>query len=355
VTVVGGAASMGGKSASYALSEVSAVEGAAAFAPSGFTPGPSPFFERLVGNGFANLLRVRAEVNSALSVNGADMLSIGSLADALPPESIPSVKAGKRYDRVLAEIDQDGFSFAVDPLDAQFFERRARRNPRNLNLLHIVLFEGRVCIRKRYRNFRSGALRWGKPIPLRERVRRGVWNSLGLFLYREAAVLLRLSDVAFVPKLRAIDLVDGAIYVDYVQGETLRHGAARTGAAVYDQDLVGAQGLNQLSARELERREVALLDRVGGAGDFRREIAEMTRQINARGVAPLDIKLGNFIRGATTGRLYWIDFELACIQTQPQWEAGLRLQQDTLENLFDLGEPGSNEERESGEASEKVA
>ena len=47
----------------------------------------------------------------------------------------------------------------------------------------------------------------------------------------------------------------------------------------------------------------------------------MAREINARGVAPLDIKLGNFIRGASTGRLYWIDFEICRLQSQPRWEA----------------------------------
>jgi tRNA A-37 threonylcarbamoyl transferase component Bud32 len=186
-------------------------------------------------------------------------------------------------------------------------------------------------------------------VPLRERVQRGLWNSLGLYLFSEAAVLLRLSDLPFVPKLRAVDLVDGAIYLDYVHGQTLRQNAACTGAAIYDQDL--QEELTRLSARELERREVALLERAGASGNFRREIVEMTRQINARGVAPLDIKLGNFIRGATSGRLYWIDFEFARIQTQPQWEAGLQLQRETLENLFDLG----SDECESGEAAEKVA
>jgi hypothetical protein len=347
---------MGGKSASFALSAVSALDGATAFVPSGFPAESSQLFQRLAGNGFANLLRVRAEVTSALSVNGATVLSTGSLADGLPPDSVPSVRAGKRYDRVLAEIDQDGFAFAIDPVDARFFERRLRRVPRALNLLDIVLLEGRVCTRKRYRNYRNGALQWGRPVPLRERIQRGLWNSLGLYLYSEAAVLLRLSDLPFVPKLRAVDLVDGAIYLDYVRGETLRQGVARTGAAIYDEDLAEAQELTGLSAQELERREVALLERTGAAGNFRHEVVEMTRQINARGVAPLDIKLGNFIRGATTGRLYWIDFEFARIQTQPQWEDGLRLQRNTLENLFDFDEPElPSDDYESGKAAEKVA
>jgi len=49
-------------------------------------------------------------------------------------------------------------------------------------------------------------------------------------------------------------------------------------------------------ACDLERREVELLDRAG-IGDFRREIAEMAREINARGVVPLDIKLATSFAG----------------------------------------------------------
>jgi hypothetical protein len=142
--------------------------------------------------------------------------------------------------------------------------------------------------------------------------------------------------VPFVPKLRAIDLEDRALYIDYIQGDNLRNQAARGGAAVHDVDLGGNDSLGRLTARELERREVAILDRLGGAGDFRSEIAAMAREINARGVAPLDIKLGNFIRGARTGRLYWFDFEICRLASQPRWEADLALQRDLLEQMFEL-------------------
>jgi tRNA A-37 threonylcarbamoyl transferase component Bud32 len=339
---------MDGKSASYALSAVSALDGATAFESPGASGEAPAFLQRLVGNGISNLMRVRAEVLSSLSVNGT-VLATAPLADALFPDAIPSVRAGARSDRVLAEIDQDGFAFAVDPRDARFFERRSRRAPRALNQLDVVLLEGRVCIRKRYRPFRAGARDWGeRPVPLGVRARRRFWNSLGFYLYSEAAVLLRLQDVPFVPKLRAIDLVDRAIYIDYVQGQTLRHWAARTGAAVYDQDLAASRDLTRLTPQELERREVTLLERSGGAGDFHHEILEMLRQMNARGVAPLDIKLGNFIRGSTTGRLYWIDFEFARVQSQPHWDAALRVQSDTVWNLL-------REDAGSGEAAEKVA
>jgi hypothetical protein len=62
----------------------------------------------------------------------------------------------------------------------------------------------------------------------------------------------------------------------------------------------------------------------------------MVREVNARGVAPLDIKLGNFIRGATTGRLYWIDFEISRLSSQPRWEADLALEREMLEEIFEL-------------------
>ena len=220
--------------------------------------------------------------------------------------------------------------------------------PRQLNQVDIVLLEGRICVRKRYRNYVAGARRWGeRSVPLRERAHRALWNSLGLFLYSEAAVLLRLADLPFVPKLRAIDLVDQALYIDYLPGESLRHRAARAGA-VYDQDLDSA--LTRLPSRLLERREVELLERTGAAGDLRKEVSAMLRQMNERGVAPLDIKLGNFIRGSATGRLYWIDFEFARIESQAQWETGLQQQRETVESLF-----GVSRDDGSGEAAEKVA
>jgi hypothetical protein len=249
---------------------------------------------------------------------------------------VPSVHAGNREDRVLAEIDQDGFTFAVDPRDEPFFNRRREKVPRQQNLVDVVLLEGRVCIRKRFRGFRPGARRWGdRPIPLAERARRSVWVNLGLYLFNEAAALLRLHQVPFVPKVRAIDLADQALYVDFVQGESLRSMAARDGAAVHDRDLAADPDLSQLSARELERREVALLEASAGGG-FRREIAAMVREVNSLGVAPLDIKLGNFIRGAATGRLYWIDFEISRLASQPRWEADLAAERALLEEIFEL-------------------
>jgi hypothetical protein len=299
-----------------------------------------PFLRRLVGDGPVNLWRARAEVESALWACAGRLPEAAAPADALPPSAIPSVARGAQEDRVLAEIDQDGFAFARDPADAPFFNQRSRRSHRQQNLIDIALVEGRVCVRKRVRGLRLGARLWGdRPVRARDWMRRGLWASLGLYLYSEAAALLRLRDLPFVPKLRRIDFAERALYVDYVQGENLRNLAARAGAAVHDADLKADPGLSRLSAHDLERREVQLLDRAGG-GDFRREISGMAREINARGVAPLDVKLGNFIRGARTGRLYCIDFEVSRLQSQPRWEADLATHHRLLEELFDLAAHG---------------
>jgi len=306
--------------------------------------GSAGFFEPLVrslaGDGAVNLVRAKAEVRAALRAGRGLIPSAPLLEDELPPGNIPSIAAGARHDRVLAEIDQEGFAFATDEVDEPLFNRRAHRAPRQLNLIDIALVGGRVCIRKRIRSYRMGARRWGdRPVPARDWAQRSFWVSLGLFMYSEAAALLRLSDLPFVPKLRGIDVAGRTLYIDYVRGENLRSLAARGGAAVHDADIKDDPQLSGVPARDLERREVELLDRAG-IGDFRREIAQMAGEINARGVVPLDIKLGNFIRGTSSGRLYWLDFELSRLRSQPRWDADLAVQRQTLDQLFDLAARG---------------
>jgi len=321
------------KSASYPFST-------GADAPALERPGLfEPLVRRLAGDGAVNLVRAKAEVHAALRAGGGAVPSARTLDDTLPVETIPTVSAGWWHDRVLAEIDQDGFAFAVDRMDEPFFNRRSRRVPRQQNLIDIVLIAGHACIRKRIRGYRMGARRWGdRPVPARDWAQRSLWVSLGYFLYSEAAALIRLQDLPYVPKLRAIDIPGQVLYMDYIPGENLRTLAAR-GGAVHDSDIKGDRDLGKLSPHDLERREIELLDRMGG-GDFRREIAEMAREINGRGVVPLDIKLGNFARGAKTGRLYWFDFEICRLRSQPRWETDLEMQRETLERLFQLAERG---------------
>jgi hypothetical protein len=294
----------------------------------------SPGVRFFAGNGPANLWLARAEVRAALAANGGAVPQSPAPPDALRPDGIPSVACGMVGDRVLAEIDQDGFAFATHRLDEPFFNRRSEYHPRQRNLLDIVLFQGRVCVRKRFRAFKRGARVWGRyAAPASQWIPRAVWTSLRFFLYAEAASMLRLGDLPFVPKLRHIDFAENALYIDFVSGESLRHRAARSGAAVYDTDLAGFTELASLTSRQLDRREVDLLDRIGD-GDFRAEIAAMAAQINHRGVAPLDIKLGNFVRGSETGQLYWLDFEISRLESQPRWQEDLLLQRELLDHLL---------------------
>lgn len=303
--------------------------------PAEVPPAIPAWVRRVAGDGFVNLLTAKAEVEAVLRASGGVVPDAPTLADQIPADAIPSVARGRREDRILAEIDQDGFAFALDPMDVPYFNRRAERRPRPQNLVAIALIDGRVCVRKEFRELQYGAVRWGRQaVPFGEWLRRKIWSSLGFYLYAEAAALLRLHDLPYVPKLRRIEAERSAIYVDCIAGTSLRHLAASHGPPVHDHDLGKDEALAELTGRDLDRREVRLLDATGEGGDFRREIALMTHEINARGVAPLDIKLGNFLRGSATGRLYWIDFEISRLATQPRWDDDLALQHEILASLF---------------------
>jgi hypothetical protein len=209
---------------------------------------------------------------------------------------------------VLAEIDQDGFAFAVHPADVPFFNRREEKLPRIRYHLHIVLHRGYVCVRKQFTGQPSGA-------PLIPRF----LSMLGLFFYNETTALLRLRDLPSVPRLRDVHLTSRTLYMDYVRGQTLQHRIAAKGEKVLDIDLAP---LGQLLDPARERREIASFAREDGDA-YRGSIEEIVRAMNARGVAPLDVKLGNVVVGEKTGALYWLDFERAGIEGTPQYEKHL--------------------------------
>src|SRR3954447_14920981 len=195
---------------------------------------------RVFGEGLINFYQARAEGRGAPEAGWGELPPAPPLEDPLPSVAVPSVAMGSLEDRVLAEVDQDGFAFARDPADAPFFDGRPHRIARKKNLVEIVLLEGRVCIRKRFRGIRFAARVWGdRRVPLGEWLYRNFWTATGFYLYSEAAALLRLRDLPFVPKLRRIDVADNALYVYYIAGENLRTRAARAGA-VHDCDIAGS-------------------------------------------------------------------------------------------------------------------
>jgi hypothetical protein len=281
-----------------------------------------------------NLLQARAEVLRALGPTG-HLPPAPDVDDAMDPELVPSVRHRGRGDRVLAEIDADGFAFAVLAEDVPFFNRREHKHPRQQHLIDVVIEGGRVCVRKRFRPPRAGAVRHGHVrLPVRELAIRSAYWALRIPFYSEVAALLRLAELPFVPKLRRVDVARRTLWMDFLLAESLRHVAAGSGKPVHDADLPA--DLAAASSDDLDRREAELLDASAQAGDWRAEVASMIRAINARGVAPLDIKLGNFLRGRSSGRLYWIDFERSRLSSQPSWLADLSVQDQILRDLYGI-------------------
>ena len=166
-----------------------------------------------------------------------------------------------------------------------------------------------------------------------DQAKRHAWAALGMWFYVEAAALLRLAPLPFVPKLRGLDIGRHEVCMDYLPGENLRQLAAAQGQPVYDVDVGADPGLAAFSAGDLTAREVRLVDGAG-LGNYRAEVGRMIAAMNEHGVAPLDIKPGNLLRGERTKRFYWLDFERARLASQPRWEAQLRTQNDLLREVF---------------------
>jgi hypothetical protein len=241
--------------------------------------------------------------------------------DAVTPSEVPSVAELGPGNRTLAEIDQDGFAFAAHPSDEPFFNRRAEKFPRLRYRLHVVLYRGRVCVRKQF---------VGTPaeVPLGSRL----WSIAGLFFYTEAAALLRLRDTGFVPVLRGVNALSRTLYMDYLRGETLQHRMAARGAKLLDIDLAPLGQLFDPDRDRWEREAFASK----GDGAHRDRIEAMIRAMNGRGVAPLDVKLGNVLIGEKTGDLYWLDFERAGIGSAPGYTRHLEEQLRLVDEHFGL-------------------
>jgi len=288
---------------------------------------------RLFGTGVVSLWRARAEVLAATD-GGRRVPDAPDVDDAIDPKTLPSAARYGLGDRMLAEIDQDGFAFAVNLEDRPLFNRRETNLPRWVHKMDVVLHAGRICVRKRFRAPSLGARRFGHiKNTLAEQARWHAWAALGLSFYMESAALLRLAALPFVPKLRGIDVSRRQVFMDYLPGESLRQVAAAQGQPIYDADIGADPTFRGLSSEELTAREVSLVD-AAGLGNYRAEVHRMVAAMNENGVAPLDIKPGNLLRGLKTKRLYWLDFERARLRSHPRWEAELQTQHELLQSLF---------------------
>ena len=243
------------------------------------------------------------------------------VADSLNPDRIPSLALCQTRDAELAQVDQDGFAFAFNPADAPLFNRRDRKLQRNRHQLDIVLYDGRVCIRKRF----SPGISDGN---LRRKL------LVRLSFYREAAALLRLRNLPIVPQIRGIDIPSMTIYRDYIDGETLRHRVGARGMIIHDLDLASSEQVRCLTEEELEEREIQLFSQMCDA-ELSARIWENVREINRRGVVLLDdVNLGNVVVGHRSGCPYWIDLEFTQLSGFPQWENALREQDLRIKRWF---------------------
>jgi tRNA A-37 threonylcarbamoyl transferase component Bud32 len=217
--------------------------------------------------------------------------------DALSPDSVPSVRSGDNRDRVLAEIDQWGYGFAVDARDQPLFQTRTVKEPRRFSEILIVLAEGRVRLRKR--------MMPNSTRDLGARIRRRLrWE-----FYLEAAALLRLRGLDGVPTLRRIDARTGLLEMDYIWGQNVH------------QEIVASTDVR--SCAEANDIFSTTVRRVGGT--WGPDVRRIMDGVMKRGVFPLDIHPANFIRGNNTNRLYLVDYHLVSLRPIPDGGVASRL------------------------------
>jgi hypothetical protein len=216
--------------------------------------------------------------------------------DLLPSNLIPSVALDERLDRVLADIDQDGFIFAVAERDAQFFNTRNTMVPRRHHRVQIVLTGGFVRIRKTVlRKANAGIIA-------------RIHELLQWEFYLEAAALLRLRGLAGVPSIRRVDPCQGVIEMDYIWGPDLR------------QVLIASS--SHIDYTDVHRRFHDVV--ADPDNELSQQISQLLINVMNRGVIPRDIDAENFIRARHSAKVYLIDFNLAYLRPIPGWQSHAR-------------------------------
>lgn len=272
--------------------------------------------------GLAKIKRARAELGR-LEENGGST-SPAHLPDTLSVEEIPSVEVLGTEDRVLARVDQDGFKFAAHPLDVGLFNRREAMLPRVRYRLDVVLQGGKVCFRKIFA---------GHPFYASSKYK--VYSWLGMGFYTEAAALTRLKGLACVPQIHGVLRRERTLIMDYVHGNTILHLLSEHAGAVLDIELSDRSRHND---PEREEREIEAFARVA-RNRYQGDLQDMSDALFSRGVCPLDIKAGNLIIGQKTGKLYWVDFESASLNTFPRYQEDVASSRALLKRCFGVEAP----------------
>lgn len=269
---------------------------------------------------FMEYWNLKRQVRAALRHRHAAFQS-APVADQLDPWRVPSIALHGIRDLVLARVDRDGFPLAGDPADAPLFDRRDRKLPKGNFQLDIVVYGGRVCLRKRF-------------LPPRNMGFRGELLALmGLPFYREAAALLRLCNLPMVAQLRGIDIPSMTLYRDYIDGQSLWQIVGNREETVPDLELKDSRQTRDLPGAESEDAQIQRFAQICG-GELMRQICENIREINRRGVVLTDLNLANIIIGNQDGCPHWIDLESAKLRGFPRWEQSLREQNLLIEKWF---------------------
>jgi hypothetical protein len=210
-------------------------------------------------------------------------------ADTLPPCLIPSVLQGDWTDRVIAEVDQDGYVFAADERDAALFGAIQLMHPRRYNRIQIVLRGRRIYLRK---SFISGC-RPNKMAAILDRLR---WA-----FYIEAAALLRLRRLNGVPRIRRIEARNGAIEMDYIWGRDLRQ-ILSAGREIIDEEIFDEEIYSSFESLLASDNEIA------------RQFSTLLSDMVERGVIYRDLTPANLVLAEYSNRLYIVDFQDALLR-----------------------------------------
>ena len=144
--------------------------------------------------------------------------------------------------------------------------------------------DGVICTRKQFPQRRSSN-------PLRQ-----FRSELGFWV--EAAALLRLQGLPYVPRVVRIEPENTAITMEYIRGENLR--------------TILQVRSNDRKYESLEHTFVEALEKAGPA--IASKVGRMLLGLLQRGVAPRDVNAANFILARSSGRLYVVDFHLSWLR-----------------------------------------